>query len=88
MWGLSFFCCTFSLMISPSCTLPRHLFASHFLMPSDGCGNILQEISILFPVNPFLHFHAGVPIDSEGERKSTAVSKKTVFNFHLFASYF
>lgn len=63
-------------------------FLSHCLMPSDVCGNILQEMSILFPINPFLHFHAEVPIDSVGERKSTTVSKKNVFIFHLFASYF
>lgn len=57
-------------------------------MPSYGSGNSLQEMSILFPVNPFLHFHAVVPIDSKIERKSTAVSKKNVLIFYLFASYF
>lgn len=75
-----------SLFLSPSLVntlsifyplfLSLHIFVSHCLMPSDGCGNILREMSILFPINPFLHFHAGVCIESTGERKSAAVSKK------------
>lgn len=84
---VSFFSCTHCHKKSPSFLLS--FFLSHCLMPSDVCGNILWEMSILFPINPFLHFYTGVRIDSEeGGRKSTIVSKKNVFIFHLFASYF
>lgn len=85
--------CGFSLphIFSPVYSPLFHSFSfflSHCLMPSDGCENISREMSILFPINPFHHFHAGVPIDSETERKSTLVSKKNVLIFHFFASYF
>jgi len=56
-----------SLTLSPSCTLPLY-FLFLCLMPSVGCGNISWEIIILLPINPFLYFHAGVPIDGEGAR--------------------
>lgn len=81
--GVSFFCCTF-VFLSPSLSVS----VSHCLMPSDGCGNILREMSILFPIDPILYYHAGAPIDAEGGRKSAAVSKKNVFIFRLFASFF
>lgn len=40
---------------SPSFLLS--VFLSCCVMPSDVCGNILWEMSILFPINPFLHFY-------------------------------
>lgn len=45
---------------------------------------VLQEMSSLVPVTPFLHFHAGIPIDGGGGgggRKISSILKEKCLHF-------
>lgn len=61
--GVSFSVAPLSLLLS----FLLHLFLLQCFMPSDGCGNILGEMSIVFHQSIHCISNAGVPIDGGEE---------------------